>query len=106
MRPSIVMTIAAALVLAVAALPTPAAAGKKKSELETDGYKCERVSVNFIECTKAGSPTYWCDDAGTCQAKRPKPEVDTGGQVVKPKSNETSANPKGPQSPITAPKSN
>jgi hypothetical protein len=107
MRQSIALTITAALALAIAAVTSPAAAGKKKTELETDGYKCERVSVNFIECTKEGSPTYWCDDAGTCQAKRPKPKFDAGGgQVVKPKSNEAPADPKGSQSPVTAPKSN
>jgi hypothetical protein len=40
---------------------------KTKSELEKDGYKCERVSVNFIVCSKDGQKDYWCDDAGNCQ---------------------------------------
>lgn len=41
-------------------------AGKTKKDLESDGYTCVRVSVNFIECTKSGSDTYWCSDDGTC----------------------------------------
>jgi hypothetical protein len=45
-------------------------AGKTIKELKDDGYSCERVGVNFIECTKKDAPDYWCDDAGQCQAKR------------------------------------
>lgn len=41
-------------------------AGKTRKQLEDDGYSCVRVSVNFIECTKNGSKTYWCDDGGAC----------------------------------------
>lgn len=64
--------VAAAFAAAVAA--SPALADKPKKDLTDAGYSCVRVSVNFIECTKTGSPTYWCDDAGNCQQKaRVKP---------------------------------
>lgn len=33
--------------------------------LKKDGYACEVVSAGFVECTKNGSPTYWCT-SGTC----------------------------------------
>ena len=71
MRSSSVLTMTAAVALAVAGLSTPALAGIKKTDLPS-GYTCERVGVNFIECTKPGSPTYWCDDAGNCEAKPKK----------------------------------
>lgn len=67
MRFPLITSIALAGAVGVA-LCLPALA-EKKADLQKDGYKCVRVSVNFIECTKAGSPTYWCDDAGNCQAK-------------------------------------
>lgn len=75
MRLSLLMTTTAVLILAVAGLSTSAVAGKPKKDLTDSGYKCVRVGVNFIECTKDGSPTYWCDDAGNCEAKpaRAKP---------------------------------
>ena len=41
--------------------------GSTKDGLEKDGYSCERVAVNFTECTKPGSPRYWCTDDGSCQ---------------------------------------
>ena len=41
--------------------------GSTQTDLEKAGYSCERVSVNFIECTKKGSPRYWCTDDGSCQ---------------------------------------
>ncbi len=39
-----------------------------KDKLVKNGYTCVRVSVNFIECTKANAPRQWCTDDGTCQA--------------------------------------
>ena len=87
-------------VLLVAAFvwATSALAGKPKKDLTDSGYSCVRVAVNFIECTKSGSPTYWCDDAGNCEAKaRVKPgaaappkaggvlEVDPGSSDKGPK---------------------
>jgi hypothetical protein len=66
MRNRVTFGIFAAVAVAVA-LSTPALAGKKKSDLV--GYTCVRVAVNFIECTKDGETTYWCDDAGNCEAK-------------------------------------
>lgn len=69
MRLSLITTTTAVLLLAVAGLSTSAVAGKPKKDLTDSGYKCVRVGVNFIECTKDGSPTYWCDDAGNCEAK-------------------------------------
>jgi hypothetical protein len=63
-----------AMVLFAALGAAPAFAGKPKKDLTDGGYTCVRVAVNFIECTKSGSPTYWCDDAGNCEAKaRVKP---------------------------------
>jgi hypothetical protein len=38
-----------------------------KGDLEERGYKCERIATNFTECTKNGSPTYWCTDNGSCE---------------------------------------
>ena len=35
--------------------------------LKEAGYSCARVSLNFIECTKPGEPTFWCTDNGSCQ---------------------------------------
>jgi hypothetical protein len=69
MRTSIMLGVVATVALATAALSTPALAGKKKSDLVAAGYKCERVGVNFTECTKNGATTYWCDDTGNCEPK-------------------------------------
>ena len=87
-----------AMVLFAAVGAAPAFAGKPKKDLTDGGYTCVRVAVNFIECTKSGSPTYWCDDAGNCEAKaRVKPgaaaapkaggvlEVDPGSSDKGPK---------------------
>ncbi len=30
-------------------------------DLINRGYHCEVVSVGSIECSRSGSPTYWCD---------------------------------------------
>lgn len=73
MRASLIVVLAAA---ATATMTLPAAADTKKDTLTNDGYKCVRVAVNFIECTKEGSPTYWCTDAGVCEAK-PRRAVDS-----------------------------
>lgn len=35
------------------------------NDLKKGGYACEVVSAGFVECTKNGSPTYWCT-SGTC----------------------------------------
>ena len=43
--------------------------GKKQGDLTNDGYTCVTVATGFKECTKAGSPTYWCDASGTCEVK-------------------------------------
>ncbi len=69
------MVSTAGLLAAAALFATPACAGKPKKDLTDSGYSCVRVGVNFIECTKDGSPTYWCDDAGNCEQKvRVKPK--------------------------------
>lgn len=71
-KPKIAL-IAAALAVASSAigpayaLPRASNSGMTKDALVKDGYTCVRVSVNFIECTKKGSKTYWCDDAGKCE---------------------------------------
>ena len=85
MRLSLI-TSATVVVLAIANLSTPAAAGKPKKDLVDNGYKCVRVAVNFLECTKDGAPTYWCDDAGNCEAKarRPIRPLDGIAPTVKP----------------------
>lgn len=58
-----------------------------KAGLESQGYKCELVSVGFWECTKDGATTYWCD-SGSCQPKprvqqpgRPLPQVNLGTKL-------------------------
>lgn len=56
--------------------------GKTRKELEDDGYSCVRVSVNFIECTKNGSKTYWCDDFGTCEPAPRKAMPGTNGAAA------------------------
>ena len=38
-----------------------------QGDLEGQGYTCTTVATGFIECTKSGSPTYWCDSTGQCQ---------------------------------------
>jgi hypothetical protein len=41
------------------------------------GTTCERVSVNFRECTTPDGTKYWCTDNGTCE-KAPM-IIHTGG---------------------------
>lgn len=68
------LLIAASLVFGFAASPamaeqnddTPAEVTVKS--LKADGYKCETVSIGFVECTKAGETTQWCS-SGTCVDK-------------------------------------
>jgi hypothetical protein len=82
MRASIIYILAA---LAAGMYISPAAAaGKKQVDLRGDGYKCVRVSVNFIECTKDGAPTYWCTDAGVCEQAPSR--VGNGGNARAPTS--------------------
>jgi hypothetical protein len=50
------------------ALPIGGGGPTTKDALEKQGYKCELVATNFWECTKDGSPTYWCDSS-SCQPK-------------------------------------
>ena len=50
------------------ALPIGGGGSTTKDDLEKQGYKCEVVATNFWECTKDGSPTYWCDSS-SCQPK-------------------------------------
>lgn len=50
--------LAVAATFAMAVATSPALADKPKKDLTDAGYSCVRVSVNFIECTKTGSPTY------------------------------------------------
>jgi hypothetical protein len=52
------------------AMPNNGGSGTTMDDLKKGGYSCERVSVNFIECTKPGSSTYWCTDNGECQQAR------------------------------------
>jgi len=98
------------LVFALAALlfSTAALAGKPKKDLVDSGYKCERVSVNFIECTKAGSPTYWCDDAGNCEQKArkalPKDIIAPQGGVLDPGTNTGTKGPGGAGVTVKPPK--
>ena len=40
-------------------------AGTSTDDLTQQGYHCEVVSAGFVECTKEGSPTYWCT-SGVC----------------------------------------
>ena len=35
-------------------------------KLKDKGYNCQRVGVNFTECTKSGKPAQWCTDNGKC----------------------------------------
>ena len=99
MRLSLAMT-SVGLLVAASVGATPALAGKPKKDLTDSGYSCVRVAVNFIECTKSGSPTYWCDDAGNCEAKaRVKP-----GAAAAPKAGgvlevNPGSSPKGPKGP-------
>ena len=59
-------------------------AAPKKAELEQAGYTCEVVSVNFMECTKAGEKTYWCT-GHTCEAKpRRVPTKPNLGGIYRP----------------------
>ena len=47
---------------------TPMSTSLTQKELKKKGYKCETVSLGFVECTK-GSTKYWCS-GGTCTKKR------------------------------------
>jgi hypothetical protein len=60
------LAVAAALFASVL-LPT-AAYAETKGGLEGKGYKCVVVATDFWECTKDGSPTYWCDKS-SCEVK-------------------------------------
>jgi|SRR6516225_6343902 hypothetical protein len=60
------------------ALPIGEGGTTTKDDLEAQGYKCEIVSVGFWECTKPGSPTYWCS-FNTCA---PKPRVAPTGTIL------------------------
>jgi len=76
MTTSLTATLGAALLILSMASVAPVVAmdngpmgtGTTKSDLESQGYTCELVSVGFWECTKSGSTTYWCD-SGSCQPK-------------------------------------
>ena len=63
-------------------------AAKTKTGLQDAGYKCTYIASGFWECTKAGSPTYWCDAAGKCEVKpfrHPSDDiVNPGGGVYAP----------------------
>lgn len=39
--------------------------GTTTDDLTKQGYHCEVVSAGFVECTKEGSPSYWCT-YGSC----------------------------------------
>jgi hypothetical protein len=55
-------------------------AGFTQSDLEGQGYTCTTIATGFIECTKPGSQTYWCDSSGQCQ---PAPFRSTQGANVR-----------------------
>jgi hypothetical protein len=42
------------------------APNKTKSELEADGYSCERIGSAGYSCSKKDAPDYLCDLQGTC----------------------------------------
>lgn len=65
-------------------------AGKTIDDLKKDGYTCERVSVNFTECTKPGAGTYWCGDNGECQ---PAKRTNTGAKNRNPARPPASSSP-------------
>jgi len=63
------LTLSAATITPALAMDNgPMGTGTTKSDLESQGYSCELVSVGFWECTKSGGTTYWCD-SGSCQPK-------------------------------------
>lgn len=64
--------------------PVPAFAGKKIDDVKSDGFKCERVAVNYIICSKPGSKDYTCDDTGQCEQLRVL-DPGTGGTVKPPR---------------------
>lgn len=78
-------TAALRLALAAALLaPGPAFAGKKIEDVKADGFKCERVAVNYIICSKDGQKDYTCDDTGQCDQLRVL-DPGTGGATKPPK---------------------
>jgi hypothetical protein len=70
--------IAGALFGSVTAAPTFASVNKGNLP---DGTKCERVSVNFTECTTPDGTKYWCTDDGTCEKA---PLIVRGGNIRVP----------------------
>jgi hypothetical protein len=46
-----------------------------------NGYTCVHVATGFDDCTKDGSPEYWCDGSGTCG---PAPSVKNPKKVIGP----------------------
>lgn len=60
-------------------------AGPKQVDLEKEGYKCEIVSANFIECTNKDGKVYWCT-SGVCEAKPrvTRPPVQPSGPIYRP----------------------
>jgi len=65
------------LLAALSVIGTGPAIAKPKADLVQSGYSCKRVGVNFTECTKKDSTTYWCDDAGNCESKPRKRGMDS-----------------------------
>jgi hypothetical protein len=70
------LAVAAVLLLAAPAAPAHAVQNNGGGEtvtiesLEKQGYKCEVVSVGFVECTKKGEKTYWCSRGSCAPAPR------------------------------------
>jgi hypothetical protein len=87
------IVVAAGLMLSVAA---PTFASVRRVDLP-DGTTCERVGVNFSECTTPDGTKYWCTDDGTCE-KAPK-RVVTGGIVRPGSGGELPINPGNPSEP-------
>jgi hypothetical protein len=50
------------------ALQNNGGGGTEMDGLKNKGYTCERAGVNFLVCSKSGETTYWCTDAGDCEA--------------------------------------
>jgi hypothetical protein len=72
MRRSTLLPLTALIVTAFVSAPSFArdngtmGTGKTKDDLINDGYTCVIVTATFTECTKNGSPTYWCTGQ-TCE---------------------------------------
>lgn len=68
------LLIATSLVFGLSAMPAHATQNNGTSadvtvkSLKDKGYKCETVSVGFVECTKTGKTTQWCS-GGKCVDK-------------------------------------